>query len=668
MFNRVRQAADNSSWFNQADWLNKIDNYEIEHPRAAVEGSAGLRLDAAESAAAVHQVLDTKAYQLLHKQKESEKSKTLDVRHHRKKFIEYLSTLTLPQDESDPPKLIDMDSLLGKQGVALYKDAIKEEKNSEAFRNATFLKSMKHIQGNKWSERLVLWIGGPSGAGKSFGADAILKELDEKGIKKHDQDRSGNDVIFIDGGIERTISQMRQAVLQAALIKGYGGIRDLEKNTKLKTKKYINKAATSQGLNLIIPSTFRKDSDFNAIENFASQPQTRQIFSMIVSPLKKENQDRFQRTIEIQGNMRAWMMNKNKTFQQAMPNNIYIGCESKKYESSGFKFGIYNSWRAKKAYFKHQKNKPIYVELTNDSLFLIHDSKQQKWIECIDPKNIAPKVRISADCFKVYEALLPAEKNQLTEKTALEAWIKNHEKKHGKVKIKIEGLVAQPKSPTPAETLNWQMEDRLPEGLTKNHAHANLSDEQTQSLIQRLLGPEPQSVGGFNTVSIIKNPSETTAALKERNFFVLSIDLSTALEAGQNAVSERKVTNLVAVTTDNKTDLFASRSGLKILTANSEKLLDAVSAHIENYLNKYAGAAESRCLVFNKKPGATDEFLTMMHCYCESKGIDFKIRDATNPGYVFNSKSLLAEQYKTLIAERAPVELGDFSLSRRSVP
>ncbi len=89
-------------------------------------------------------------------------------------------------------------------------------------------------------EQLILWVGGPSASGKSYGADAVIKRLDAEIMPADVNRQNGNDVVFIDGGVEREVSQMRQLVLQVAIKKGYSGIKDLHKHTELGIKvKYV---------------------------------------------------------------------------------------------------------------------------------------------------------------------------------------------------------------------------------------------------------------------------------------------------------------------------------------------------------------------------------------------------------------------------------------------
>ena len=134
--------------------------------------------------------------------------------------------------ESNPSSAtISLQELFGKEGAALYKAAIAEERESKAFRQAVFLQSLKHHPGPQWSKRLILWIAGPSGSGKSYSSDAAIKKIEAEVLQNETGLTTGNNVVSIDGGIERNISQMRQLVLQVALQKGYTGISDLHQNT-----------------------------------------------------------------------------------------------------------------------------------------------------------------------------------------------------------------------------------------------------------------------------------------------------------------------------------------------------------------------------------------------------------------------------------------------------
>ena len=68
---------------------------------------------------------------------------------------------------------------------------------------------------------------GPSGSTKSTNANYVVEEVSEK-IDTIDGDYSGNHYVFVDGAIERKVSQMRHMVVQAALAKGYSYITDID--------------------------------------------------------------------------------------------------------------------------------------------------------------------------------------------------------------------------------------------------------------------------------------------------------------------------------------------------------------------------------------------------------------------------------------------------------
>ena len=81
---------------------------------------------------------------------------------------------------------------------------------------------------------------------------------------------AGNSVVSVDGGVEREVSQMRQMVLQVAVTRGYKGIGDLHKNTKLKTKQIVIELITQNVTKLKNSNSETKTQKFNSRQNSTS--------------------------------------------------------------------------------------------------------------------------------------------------------------------------------------------------------------------------------------------------------------------------------------------------------------------------------------------------------------------------------------------------------------
>lgn len=367
------------------DLIGKIDQYEIKDAKDIVE-------TAAQSTSRAKQILGT-SYDVLHPDPPTSGTA-------RKDFLEKLALISARTDNEielkDPDtrltnpedNLVTLKDLLGEEVLEAYYAAIKEERESEAFRNAVFLKATKHYEGEKWKDRMVLWVGGPSASGKTFAADAVVLKADAMVMEKQSGNNTGNDVISIDGGIEREISQMRQYVLDVALKKGYAGIDQLDKGKgKLGMKKKIQEAADAAKLNLVIPCTFVDPGEGKNIEGYAADPHVKQIFSKVVGGETQAEKQRFKRSVRRMGNMRAWsskFSDNDTKNRKIIANNRKMGIESKKYEKYWFWLGKYFSAEARSDYEKAQAmhgKDSIYLSITNDLIF-VREKEKGKWSEC----------------------------------------------------------------------------------------------------------------------------------------------------------------------------------------------------------------------------------------------------------------------------------------------
>lgn len=360
--------------------ISKIDDYEI---KVSERDAAGNVQKKTITPAEVEQKVDRILGEEIRKEILHEGVNEQPVTTAREAFIKKVMTVLqdkstdfqLPANGTDPRKqnpknhTITLEQLLGKEGVALYKAAIEEERKSAAFRNAVFAKATNHYDGPSWKKRLIMWVGGPSASGKSFSSNLAIKKVGKEAME-HNDDNKGNDCISIDGGIERETSQMRKIALQIALNKGYPGIRDLHNNTKLGIKSIVQKAALkNEKLSLVIPATFTNPLTKLKIKKFNKINNVQQVFCETKALGEKS---RFRNTISRMGNSRAWKQNFDK--KDDIKANAEINSESKKYQSKYFDAGVNGSQAAREYYFQHVKN-AIYVPIESDLIFVREDKK-----------------------------------------------------------------------------------------------------------------------------------------------------------------------------------------------------------------------------------------------------------------------------------------------------
>lgn len=390
-----------------------LDNYALKNHK-----NKDITETPAESMARTEEILGTEGTKILHGvKKANKKGHYANSQNKRKKFIIHLlKVLADPEKnftvEGEPdPRITNpddyattMEALLGKEGLQLFKDAIKEEGESVNYRDAVFLSATENFHGPKWDERMILWVGGPSASGKTFSSKLVIKDLQDNGILSDplkNNPETDNFVVAIDGGVERELSQMRQLVLQLALKKGYPGISDLNDFTHLRIKKIIQEAAlTNPNLNLVIPETFSKYplEIYDPATYDHPDYKCKQIFSEVIAApptLKEDNpelyekkKERFKDVVKRGGEARAYSSNFTPTYLKEMEitlNNRNIKCESKRYEAENFDAGKRGSKRARKKYIERSKHK-IYAPIISDRLVVrIKDDNPTEWIEC-DPQ------------------------------------------------------------------------------------------------------------------------------------------------------------------------------------------------------------------------------------------------------------------------------------------
>ncbi|WP_131778848.1 hypothetical protein [Legionella bozemanae] len=312
-----------------------------------------------------------------------------DPQFFRKKLIKYIQTHPFPVFEGDPKiretnpeeATIEMEKLLGKQGVHLYKLALQEEMCSREFRDAVVIKSTSHLDGPKWRERPVVIVAGPSASGKSYAAKAAINKANHF-LEADFHDMSGNDVIAADGGIIREVSQMRKLVIQLANNQGYTGISDLySKSNSLmdRIKDRVREAAfLTPGLGVVIPETFTSwvvsNKGKNMLKKIEDLSDTKHIFTRV----EGHERSNFKKVVAFMGSRRAW---KTKDFtEQELDLNREGLSESKAYNSNAFFLGELGSKHAE-TWFKKKSKDKLNMIITNDLILLKPDPDQLgNWI------------------------------------------------------------------------------------------------------------------------------------------------------------------------------------------------------------------------------------------------------------------------------------------------
>lgn len=341
----------------------------------------------------------------------------------RRDFITLLNKVLFNYDtDNHSPKetpandAIELQKLLGSGGLSAYKAAIIEECASKEFRNAVFLKACTHFEGKKWAEQMILWVGGPSASGKSYGANAAVKKIGHDVMMKERPDNlNGNDVVSIDGSIEREVSQIRQLTLQVALKKGYSGIKDLHSHTKIGLKKLIEGVALVAKLSIVIPNTFTGLNPTKKVKKLDKVNGAVQIFSE-VSPADGMDAD-FKKTVERMGNERAWKLKygmSNAEDIEIKYNNYDIGVESKNYNKEYFARGRSKSMDARNEYLEFSKDK-IYACIVNDLIYVNKDISSGKWVKCEDESE--------QNCLKISKRDFDAWNNDIKDKPDLPEWL-----------------------------------------------------------------------------------------------------------------------------------------------------------------------------------------------------------------------------------------------------
>lgn len=324
-------------------------------------------------------------------------SNSNDLHYFRKALVAFIETkekIDKTTFSGDPVKrksepvtaAIKMKEFLGPEGADLYRLALEEEMNSKEYRDAVFKESTTHYEGEKWTKRPVIIVAGPSGCGKSFAAESAVRRAAEEFLPKVAGSSEGNDVLAVDGGVGRDVSQMRKLLVQAANNKGYSGIKDLHKQSKVlgAVKDIIQEVGfATPSLGVVIPETFSKwinpvDNVHQLMSTIEKLPGTKQIFARV----KGEDRDKFPDVVGFMGSRRAWKtdgfalgpeapafdLNKNKVF------------ESKEYGASGFKPGKWGSKQAEKWYKDNSKEDCSMIIVNDLQLLKKNPDNDKEWI------------------------------------------------------------------------------------------------------------------------------------------------------------------------------------------------------------------------------------------------------------------------------------------------
>lgn len=424
------------------EWSLFVDNYDIfketkEKAKQTGDTASVIKKDPHEAVTEILKDSQSQAKLYEGAQPEGQESRAA-----RDTFLAYLEKRmnSIPQQNKRPKKTTSIEDLLDAEGLALYKNAIAEEGKSRAFRDAVFLKSTQHYDGPKWDKKLILWVGGPSASGKTYAASEAVKAMATKmphaTNEENEKINTGNDVVSVDGGIEREVSQMRQLVLQVALSKGYKGISDLHANTKFDTKERVKAAALAQeDLSLVIPETFAESAislkrfdkegayKKNEMREYHEMPNVVQAFSEVKAAPGKEKS--FQVAVSHMGSSRAWF-DEQKVFEEVdiKINNREIGCESKVYDWKGFYPGKYASEEACNN-LKEMNPEGTYIQITNDLIF-VKSNPNGTWQEC--DYNDTPDLKLSSRDFERWQL----EKQQSPATKGLVEWYAD-QKKNGQL-------------------------------------------------------------------------------------------------------------------------------------------------------------------------------------------------------------------------------------------
>lgn len=305
----------------------------------------------------------------------------------REQFIQFLEKSSLPKASifqeakrlsSPTSATTSIKHFLGKEGVKLFKLAMKEELHSKEFRDAVYFNSSTLVKGEEWQQKPVHFIGGSSSSGKTYIAQKLIPDILKDLGLSDEKNGPGNLMVQVDGGIIRSTSQIRKLLVQISQNQGFTGIDDLQDYvpkgfSKLKEKIRQTVLDSEKKVGLIIPETFSfglgytlDPNDVNMVEQAAKKQDTKLFFTRL-GPDQTENMSTFERInkgdkhremVQFCGEKRAF---KSSNFHKKP--SIDLNCtdieESKKYNSQSYNKGHDCSRLMEERIIKHVPNATV---------------------------------------------------------------------------------------------------------------------------------------------------------------------------------------------------------------------------------------------------------------------------------------------------------------------
>lgn len=300
-----------------------------------------------------------------------------------------------PSGKGPEADAISMRDFLGEKGIKLYKNALEEESNSAEFRAAVVLVGTQHVDGPRLKQRFIQVVGGVSGSGKSTGAASAAVAICDILKNVGPANQQGNDIVSVDGGIERQVSQMRGLLLQVAIANGYPGLDGLDGDDfKTSVKKIVEQAAlASDQVSVKIPLTFADPRDIakssfslltSTTERYEQNNPDKAVVFCETLPAPGRSEEDYRATVKRMGDQRAWLseygFEVGERFEIKM-NNYDIGCESKRYEPQFFDWGLRGTTAERERYLSSSRDK-IYIKIVNDLMYVYPDPEHGRWVRC----------------------------------------------------------------------------------------------------------------------------------------------------------------------------------------------------------------------------------------------------------------------------------------------